>query len=55
MTGHSVIVAILATIGRSKGRTTGRAVMPLTVRGAEGMACLLRLAYGNGHFVHGRQ
>jgi hypothetical protein len=38
MRGHSVMVAILATIGRFKLRTTGRAVMSLTVKEACGMA-----------------
>jgi hypothetical protein len=36
MSGHSVMVAILATIGRFNLTTTGRAVMSLTVKEACG-------------------
>jgi hypothetical protein len=39
MSGHSVMVAILATTGRFNLTTTGRAVMSLTVKEACGIEC----------------
>src|SRR5262245_4703473 len=56
MTGHSAMVAILATTGRFSLRTIGRAVIVLTVRRACDIVCASNtLPYGSmAHFAPGR-